>query len=208
MKAVRLGAAITAGFVTSVLLGSATQADNYDGATGSAGEGCDATRNIKADNDDHRFNYQDLNDGNREASDRARHQDLNPTDIETSMSDQESADVIVRDDNYITYCGFGWDGPRANYLGLAECLYINHHNECARFGVKYDTSDTNDWGDNGRQELACEEFGHTVGLVHRQGGCMEGGQSGGIHLTPHDVEQIDIHYPPGGGSCLIEAPEC
>lgn len=187
--------AIVIVFCAGGLLPSAAYADNYDGATGQDGLGCMPNRNIKADNKDHYFFYSDLSADMIAVSDEALADDYVPTNLDTYYGTFSGSDVIVRDFDYNTYCGYNWDGAPDYLLALAECRELNASNECAHFAVRFDRDDMDNLGPNQRQSVACHEYGHTVGLEHRDAGCMTNGATFPGHLTDHDVNKhINVHY--------------
>jgi hypothetical protein len=167
-------------------------AENYAGASGAGG--CMPNDNIKADNSNHYLFYYDLTSQMITATDGALADDLTPTDLNIFYAGTfDGADVRVMDENYVTYCGYTWDGQFSNVFALAECTTVNGSNACGQFGLRYDTSDTNGFTAQRRESLACHELAHTVGLRHRAGGCLVSDASA-AHLTTHDVNHINNNY--------------
>lgn len=147
---------------------------------------------FKADNSQHNFNYYNFTNAMITASDNALANDYQPTMLDIGYTTFDNADVRVLDDNFVTYCGYNWDGA-TNYYALAECTFVNADRECGQFGVRFDTSDTDTFTATRRQALACQEFGHTVGLRHRDGGCLTGAATQN-NLTDHDRSHISANY--------------
>lgn len=139
-------------------------------STGTGLTGC--TDFNRTENNDHTFFYLSLNTENVTAFNNARSLRVNPTDINTSGTTQSSADVVVQDANYSTYCGYTWDTSATSaadgVVGLAKCNSIwtgPFTNFCNQHGVYVDTSFTTP-NPSYRENLATHEIGHTLGLYH------------------------------------------
>ena len=181
-----------------------SQADNYSGAKGSQGLGCQPNTAIKADNGNHTFFYIDISSGNASASTNTRQDDLNPTNIDTSMDGSESwqTDVLVRDQYYTTYCGYDWfqgpdDPDDTGTFGLSTCDDTNPADECEQHTVRLNLWLTEYYGY--RAWLTCHEFGHTVGLEHdgNNASCMQRklqSQDPETNFSGHDNIMINNHY--------------
>ncbi len=111
-------------------------------------------------------------------------------------SNTVNTDFVIFDANYTTQCGLDWDASPGNKVGLAKCR--NHWSasgECNRHYLRFDTSDTNNFGVFKNKVLACHETGHALGLKHRfrtsDPGCMKSSLGGGAtsgysgHDTSH-----------------------
>jgi hypothetical protein len=175
------------------LVAESAVADNMAGATGQAG--CYVTDNIRADNDDHTFAYFDLGTRVESKSNLVRTEKINPTNVETRMADDPAnADVQVRDYDYVSYCGFDWWDGTSGVVGLAECEVGNANMRCQTYDVRFDSQFTSAATADEIESLVCHEFGHTLGLRHRDAGCIESGQVSQLNYTDHDRTHINNSY--------------
>lgn len=120
------------------------------------------------------FWYLDLNTTTITDVNWARTNSVDPTDVNTSgASSQSTADVVVEDSNYSTFCGFTWHSSTADgVVGLAKCNALwsgPFTGYCDRFGVYIDTSFTGATTQANRRALAAHEIGHTLGAYHESG---------------------------------------
>lgn len=107
----------------------------------------------------------------------SRAYNLDPTDLVTGYdSSLDSAtDVIVRDQDYVDYCGITWHSPTSGgTIGLATCDSRTGL-KCEQHTVRFDLSYIANATTSEERGLACHELGHSVGLTHRDSecGCMK-----------------------------------
>jgi hypothetical protein len=177
----------------AILVPSAS-ADNFSGATGSTG----CTLLNMADTYVHTFFYSSV-ESNMITAIRANNTDIeNRSEVDTSelSSVSSTTDVVVYDLNYTTYCGFVWDDPLNNMFGLATCVSTNSARECEKHEVRFDTPDMNAFTSNQRRSAACEEVGHSLGLKHRNGSCMQDKDISLTTLSDHDIAHLNAAYFP------------
>ena len=174
-------------------------ANNWGGDATSTGCSSDVGR---ADGLFHTFFYYDVNPEMREAANWARHHDLDPTQIDTSMVGDygNGVDVVVYQDDYNNGsfpCGYDWHPSSGrDLIGLTLCESISY-GECGQHLVYFDTSWTAGAGTWSRQALACHEFGHTVSLTHYDPQCMNQDMPTGYiypYYTNHENYLINSHY--------------
>jgi hypothetical protein len=103
------------------------------------------------------FHYSNLTTGFRDASNWARKNVMNPTDLNTSttstFSMSNDANVYDRD-----YGDTGW-------VGIVDCRSAASSTVCNSFRIRFNTSYR--FTTAQRRYVACHEFGHAVGLKHR-----------------------------------------
>ena len=143
-----------------------------------------------ADNSSHSFYYESLTLGFRRAANWVRNNEINPTRVNTfTTQSHEASDVAVFDN---TYGDTGW-------CGIATCVIEASATVCDHFHVRFNQSSgvgcPVPYSATERRSLACEEFGHTLGLRHRfvDGTCMSQ-QWDETHLNGHDDAHINGHY--------------
>lgn len=184
--------------VLVVVAPPAADATNFSGA--SSGTGCLA--NNMQDNRDMTFHRSSLTTRMYNAVAFVNNNLIAPTDI-TMQAEQSTpdgnTDVVMYDLDYSTYCGFDWhpDGPDpdTNWVaGHAECDTLSG-SKCQRFEVRWDTSLTDGLNDNGARTWACHELGHTLGLLHRNEGCMPATvPANAPAYSTHDVSHVNANY--------------
>lgn len=78
-----------------------------------------------------------------------------------------STDAVYFDDNYTYYCNMSWIGqPNGSTVAATECVAKNGTGECDRSEIRI--SNHTDWySSDKRQQVACHETGHALGLLHR-----------------------------------------
>jgi len=102
-----------------------------------------------------------------------------------------STDVGVHDNDYVDYCGYDW----SYVAGLTLCTNLTDGARfCDKHQVYFDLSDFNNLGLGDRNSITCHEFGHTVGLKHRDVGCMTGTSRLPPDLSDHDRDHIRNNY--------------
>lgn len=167
---------------------------NYSGTTGVTG----CTGVNEADNADHTFYYDDVTAAMDNATDWVRTNDLDPTDLYTSLVPLTSVtDVVVYERDYTTYCDLPWYDPAQGegVVGLATCVSLNVADECEKHSVRYEQEFTSATTVSNRRGLACHENGHAVGLLHRSGSCMQQNYPKPMNdYSSHDISHIDANY--------------
>lgn len=170
---------------------ASVSADNFSGATGNTG--CVGGLN-EADNYYHSFYYDNLHDVTRIPANNTRLDDLEPTVINTEVvnNTSSSVDVAVHDNDYSDFCGYNW----YYVIGLTNCSELtNGARFCDKHQVYIDLSDFNNLGLAERNSVMCNEFGHTLGLQHRDAGCMTSPVPPfRTNYTDHDRDHLRQNY--------------
>lgn len=119
-----------------------------------------------------------------------------PTDLVTSFYTGSSTDVIVRDQDYTTYCGYTWHGSGGTVYGLYVCEAATGSGRCERSSIRYDLSYVNATTEANRRGLACHETGHSLGLAHYNtySGCMETSGPYFWNISEHDRSHINATH--------------
>ena len=113
------------------------------------------------------FRYLSLSSAMTSAEDWSRSNNINPTDIETYGTSAATADVVVRDLDYASYCGFDWfDTRNGGTTGLTTCDSVLPWSSCGQHTIRFSTVYTNVATTSQRRALACHENGHAIGLTH------------------------------------------
>lgn len=171
-------------------------AGNFTGANGRTGCSGGSPVNM-ADNRDHYFWYEDVTSAVSSAVNYTRTNVYNPTDVNTHNASGNTAttDVVVRDQDYSTYCGYSWH-PGGGLWGLTTCDSTNSAGECEKHTVRYDISYFNVAGTTDERGLACHETGHTLGLTHRDtdSRCMKTYGPYPTTLADHDINHLNANY--------------
>lgn len=172
-------------------------AGNFTGANGRTGCSNGSPVNM-ADNRDHYFWYENVTSAVSSAVNYTRTNVYNPTVINThnDSSNKSTTDVVVRDEDYSTYCGYSWHGSGGSLWGLTTCDSTNSASECEKHTVRYDLSYFNAAGTTDERGLACHETGHTLGLTHRDtdSRCMKTFGPYPTTLAGHDVNHLTNNY--------------
>ena len=133
------------------------------------------------------------------ASNYARTEAMEPTDLVTSVvSATTSPNVVVADANWASLCGFVWwssSSSGGGLVGLATCDSLSG-SSCAKHSVYYQEPFTSSTTTSNRRGLACHEFGHTVGLIHRTDtSCTQQGYpKPSLVCGSHDTAHINAAY--------------
>lgn len=135
----------------------------------------------------HSFIYVGLTTNYQIASDTARTDDLNPTDINTSMNaSHDAADVAVYDE----------DRGDVGYYGIYTCIAAANATTCNHAHAVF-----NLWAGLGltaakRISNTCHEFGHSVGLRHdnTRPTCLDDDALFPTNYTDHDRIHINGKY--------------
>ncbi|WP_203906423.1 zinc-dependent metalloprotease family protein [Rhizocola hellebori] len=190
-------AVIAAAFLAITAFGpvAPANADNYSGQTGDTG----CTGLNEADNATHSFHYVDLTQHMTDATNWARTNNLNPTDINTTYDStlDSLTDVVVRDVHYVDYCGYDWLQPGGSgVVGLATCDSLSPSGQCEQHTVRYNLNFTESTPQSNERGLACHELGHTLGLQHTTGNtCMQTGYPKPVNdYSNHDRTHIANNY--------------
>ena len=170
-------------------------ANNYSGQTGITG----CTGLNEADNATHTFNYADLSAHMTSATNWARTNAVNPTDVNTSYDStlDKLTDVVVRDRHYVDYCGNDWAQPgRAGLVGLATCDRLTSSGKCEQHTVRFNLNFTESTSVSNQRSLACHEIGHTLGLAHTTAAsCMKQGYPNpSTNYSDHDRAHLASNY--------------
>ncbi len=151
-----------------------------------------------ADGGTHWFHYVSLNSAVQSAVAWTRTYNYDPTDVNTGYDStlDSATDVIVRNQDYTTYCGFTWHTPTSpGTIGLATCDSLSGL-KCEQHTVRFDISYFNAANQSNERGLACHEIGHTLGLTHRDAdnGCMKTNAPQNTYLTDHDKAHLNTYY--------------
>jgi hypothetical protein len=114
------------------------------------------------------FYYWNLSGAMTSAEDWVRSNDVDPTDLGTYNIVSQSADVVVRDLDYSTYCGLDWysSSHGGGTTGLTTCDSLLANGRCSTHSIRYSTNYTSIASTSQRRGLACHETGHSIGLTH------------------------------------------
>lgn len=141
------------------------------------------------------FWYVSLTTAVKNAQEYARTQVYHPTDVNTFMDSAlvSTTDVIVRNQDYTTYCGYSWHP--GSIWGLTTCNSLSG-SRCQSHTVRYDISYFNAASTSSEQGLACHETGHTLGLTHRDtdSRCMQRYGPYPNTLASHDIWHLNANY--------------
>ncbi len=157
--------------VAGTLGSQVASATNWSGASG--GTGCNAVNRTF----DYYLilQYSSLTSNMTSATNYARTNAIDPTDIDTVLS-SSNPDVSLVDADFSAVCGYTWwTSSTSGVVGLATCnsLVLS---SCKHHTVYYHQPFTDATTTANRRGLACHEVGHTLGLLHRSGtSCMPQG---------------------------------
>jgi len=174
---------------------SPANASHYAGATG--GTGCTGGLN-KTDNEKVSF-YSGLDSNNTAASNWARSNALDPTDIVTSTHSSliAATDIRVHDGTYTDQCGVTWYPYGTGVVGMAVCLSLKG-SSCEQHQVRLNQNWTNSTTASNRRALAVHEFGHALGLGHRAAHdisvMVQGYPKPVVTYVSHDLTSINAAY--------------
>lgn len=192
------GSALLGLFVGSAAVGlglfPSAFADHYYGGTGQEGcSGANSPQLGKVQN----YYYDDLEPESSSAVTWNRTENINPTQMDTTLNSSYSAsvtDVWVGDRNYVDYCGVDWYGgpsdPDGGAVGMGNCYrkVDGSGQRCDQHDLRLNNYFTKNTTVSNVRGLACHEGGHTLGLGHRSGEntCMPQGY-------PKPANQYDGH---------------
>lgn len=127
----------------------------------------------------------------------AKYQFNDPTELVVTERNLDDADVDVQDNTYGLNNAYGWvncDPSTATQGGTGTRRWCSGQD--LRFNITYETP----FGTAARrQEMACHEFGHTVGLRHTTDNtsCMREGEVTGVNsLSQTERNEINNVYNP------------
>lgn len=152
-----------------------------------------------ADNADHSYFYRDLRSDTVAAMTWTRLNNMDPTDINTTLMSSENSqtDVIVVDNYMTTECGKAWFSQGGGVLASTSCHSIVSTWACDQHFVRVDLGAMDSITINGQRQLACHENGHTVGLTHSDATatCMYGGYPLlSMYYNSTDIAAINANY--------------
>lgn len=186
-----------------LLADSPASPDHFSGANSLTGCGGNSPVNM-ADDATHYVWHENLVSTTGAALLTAYANIYNPldTDMVGDSSNGPHTDLVNRDEDYTSYCGYTWDGPGLNYWGLTTCDSIWPSGRCDKHTVRYDNSDIDGMTADQRVGLACHETGHSFGLRHRDNaandpyyqGCMYTTGLYKNYLSGHDRDTINFVY--------------
>lgn len=188
---------LTAATVASALVFSTintASAANFSGYSGATG--CTGGVN-RGDSATHDVFYEDLLEYNKSAFGYVRTSSFDPTDVNTERTYTKTSytDVVVYDNNYTVICGYAWHGSGGSVTGLYVCQALSGGGDCNSSEVRVDTSFTDSASTTNRRSLACHEFGHTLGLLHRStNSCLVSNQYSIIAIDSHDIGHLNSNY--------------
>ncbi|MEO7422778.1 MAG: matrixin family metalloprotease [Ornithinibacter sp.] len=87
------------------------------------------------------------------------------------------------------------DAPGLERWGLTTCNSLSG-STCEQHTVRFDVSYFNAASQSNERGLACHEFGHSLGLTHRdtESGCMKMYGAHPTYLTVHDESHLNDDY--------------
>lgn len=196
-----VGSLFSVALLLAPLASTPVAASNYSGGTGSIG--CAALN--EADNRTHTFHNVDVESSTSTAIYWSRENNLDGSTVINPEYDAtlgNHTDVVVRDQNYVDYCGKDWmqgSPDTSGTVGLTTCdltagAPCDQHT--VRINLNYTEKASTDTSE--KRNLACHEIGHTLGLQHRDAaGCMKQGLSTTYtDYTDHDRAHLTAEYPP------------
>lgn len=195
-------AAVTVATVLITVLASAapTAAENFSGF--SPTNTCDDL--VVTNNANYYAQYSNLSSAVTSAVTSTLNNDYAPTDLSIFYTTSSTvADVVYKDFNLTTECGFNFDAP-GGPGAYTRCIRLLDF-ECDLHGVWFDDDDVDGGGATYRAYITCHEAGHTVGLSHKTepytgSSCMKFDYvPGNSDLTSHDEAHINAWYPENSG---------
>ena len=150
--------------VASLAVGAPASA-GWAGATG--GTGCSGAVNMAGDATIS-FTYSSVASDMSTSMDWNRTQNLDPTDLVTSVTPSTSADVVVYENSYTTYCGQDWWSASGGggVTGFTTCDSLLSNNRCKQHSIRFSGPWAAGASLTNRRYVACHESGHAVGLTH------------------------------------------
>jgi len=101
----------------------------------------------------------------------------------THTSNQSFTDVVVMDQYYT-----------GTWAGLWSCVAVHPSGNCEKGEMRFDQNDLDGATQQFRNTLACQEFGHSLGLDHssESNSCLRDGASiSNSDYSPHDKSHIN-----------------
>ncbi len=151
-----------------------------------------------ADNGHHTFNWDSTEYGTALAVQYSMSNLNNQTDMTTEwVVPSSQTDNRSYDQHYTTYWGLDWDGSSTgwNLYAYAKCVETTLAGNCQQWQIRYDLADMNRFSNYQRQQVACHETGHSVGLDHSSEGasCLRNAvlSASTNYYTSHDRGHIN-----------------
>jgi hypothetical protein len=123
---------------------------------------------------------------------------VNPTDLNVYGYASQTADVVYRDLDYASYCGYDWyQVGSGGTTGLTTCDSLVGSGACKTHSVRFSTNYTNIASTTARRGLACHETGHAIGLTHATSSttCMTPGNTSSVNQwNPTEIGWINAFY--------------
>jgi hypothetical protein len=181
---------IALGMLISLALPVDAGATNFTGATFAGG----CTGNV-ADNRSHFFWYSGLTATTTAAVNWSRTNNYDPTDINTANSGGQTnlTDVVVFDEDYEgLFCGrYFCCNNGSGWIGFSSCQSLTPPGRCEQDFLYFDLDFMGPQTTVLERSLACHEIGHSVGLMHRSGSCMQDPLVSNPALSDHDRAHIN-----------------
>jgi Matrixin len=122
-----------------------------------------------ADNGQHTFNWDSTEYHIATAISYSMANLDNQTDMTANwVTASSQTDNRSYDQHYTTYWGLDWDGSTTgwNLWAYTKCVEYTLAYNCQQYQIRYDLADLNSFSNYERQQVACHETGHSVGLDH------------------------------------------
>lgn len=123
---------------------------------------------------------------------------FNPTDLFAYSDPTPTTDLVYRDLDYSTYCGYDWYAPgQGGITGLTTCDSLMGSGACRTHSIRFSTVYSGSASVTARRGLACHETGHAIGLTHATSAstCMTPGNSSTVNQwNPTEIGWINAFY--------------
>ena len=190
-RRLRASAAAVGGLVGAVFPWSAGRASNF--GSGPTNPGPPTNEISLGNNRWHSYSFHAATSAWRDALNNAAEDGYEPTRVNTSqVGDSQNTDVRVAVGTLNTSV-YGWVSCPSD----ATRSGTDPTQTCWNQWLKIDTGNATGFSSAQRKSLMCHEFGHTLGLRHREGtppGCMTNGSQWPSLPTAHDQDHLDDHY--------------
>lgn len=141
---------------------------------------------LYANNYFHEFFYYDLRSDSVSATNWSRQNNFDPTTVQTNRTySHDDSDLSVIDGVY-----------DENWAGRYACVDVSNSNPnlCHHAHVWFDYEDWSSFNWDSQRHVACHEIAHSLGLSHRNWGCIEQGALNEFHLSGHDKDHLNNRY--------------